>query len=63
MLYQSNGAAGLPVRRFPPSWSIDEANIAELPELLSRTSCPLATPGISYKPVSRVRHRMIDILR
>jgi hypothetical protein len=38
-------------------------NIAELPEVLIRTSCPQATPGIFYKPVSRVRHRMIDILR
>jgi hypothetical protein len=36
------------------------ANIAELPELLT---CPLAMPGISYKPLSRVRHQMIDILR
>jgi hypothetical protein len=39
------------------------ANIAELPKLLGRTSCPPAMPGISYMPVSRVRHRMIDSLR
>jgi hypothetical protein len=27
------------------------------------SSCPLATPGIFYKPVSRVRHQTIGILR
>jgi len=39
------------------------ANIAELQELLSRTPYPPATSGISYKPVSQVRRRMIGILR
>jgi hypothetical protein len=54
------------IAKLPKEWLIDPGcwcSFGREGHRFQCSSCLLATPGISYKPASRVRHRMIGILR